>query len=80
MIASAIYMGAVGLVCSFLPEEILNFLSLTNHAISQLFLQIIGAMYMGYAMLNWMVKGALIGDIYNRPIGWPTSCILPLWP
>tara|TARA_B100000795_G_C22758264_1_gene422450 strand:- start:769 stop:1020 length:252 start_codon:yes stop_codon:yes gene_type:complete len=27
-----------------------------------------GAMYLGFAMLNWMAKGPLIGGIYDKPI------------
>ena len=29
--------------------------------------QILGALYFGFAMLNWMLKGGIIGGIYNRP-------------
>jgi len=33
-----------------------------------LILQLLGAAYFAFAMLNWMAKGAIIGGIYNRPI------------
>lgn len=33
-----------------------------------LLVQVIGGLYFGYSMLNWMTKGNLIGGIYNRPI------------
>lgn len=26
------------------------------------------ALYLGFALLNWMAKGTLIGGIYNKPI------------
>jgi len=29
---------------------------------------LLGALYVDFAMLNWMVKGSLIGNIYNRPV------------
>ncbi len=35
---------------------------------STIVLQIVGALYFGFAMLNWMSKANLIGGIYNRPV------------
>ena len=34
----------------------------------QVILQILGALYLGFAMLNWMAKASLIGGIYSRPV------------
>ena len=31
-------------------------------------LQMAGAVYFGFAMLNWMARGILIGGIYARPV------------
>jgi hypothetical protein len=31
-------------------------------------LQIAGALYFGFAMINWTAKGNLIGGIYSRPV------------
>jgi len=31
-------------------------------------LQLIGALFCGLGLINWMVKEGLIGGIYNRPI------------
>ena len=50
---------------SAFASEILDINS--NH-IPNLFLQILGALYLGFGMLNWMAKGSIIGGIYNRPI------------
>lgn len=36
--------------------------------ISVLILQILGAAYFGFAMLNWMTKHNLIGGIYSKPL------------
>lgn len=33
-----------------------------------LLLQITGAMYLGFAILNWMARDVLIGGIYARPV------------
>lgn len=36
--------------------------------IAILVVQILGALYLGFAMLNWMARGVLIGGIYSRPV------------
>lgn len=68
MTISALFLGIIGLVLSFLPDEIINFLNIETNVISTLFLQILSALYLGFGILNWMAKGSLIGGIYNRPI------------
>src|SRR6185369_6909907 len=49
-------------------EEILRSAGMDSAKQYQLFVQIFGALYFGYAMLNWMTKDAVIGGIYNRPV------------
>ncbi len=66
--SSAILLGILGVLLSFLPDEILIFLDNENSQFPSFFLQISGALYLGFAMMNWMAKGAHIGGIYNRPI------------
>jgi hypothetical protein len=68
MIASALFMGLLGLSASFLPAEILNYASLNSTVLPTLLIQIIGALYLGFALMNWMAKTLLIGGIYSRPL------------
>ncbi|WP_340152393.1 hypothetical protein [uncultured Marivirga sp.] len=68
MISSCIFLGALGITFTFIPDEIISGLSATPNPISILSLQLLGALYLGFTMLNWMAKGSLIGGIYNRPI------------
>lgn len=68
MISSCIFLSVLGITFTFIPEEIISSLSVTPNPISTLSLQLLGALYLGFAMLNWMAKGSLIGGIYNRPI------------
>ena len=68
MISSCIFLGTQGIILTFMPDEIISGLSITPKPISILVLQLLGALYLGFAMLNWMAKGSLIGGIYNRPI------------
>jgi Na+-driven multidrug efflux pump len=69
MTISALTMGVAGIVLSFLPHELLNYLtSTTGTVLDSLILQILGALYFAFAMVNWTAKANLIGGIYSRPI------------
>ena len=68
MTSSTLFCGIIGILLSFLPNEIAEYLSVEPTIITILFLQILGALYLGFGILNWMAKGTLIGGIYNRPI------------
>lgn len=68
MTSSALFLGIIGVLFSFLPNETAEYLHIEQNIITVLFLQIMGALYLGFAILNWMAKGTLIGGIYNRPI------------
>jgi hypothetical protein len=66
--ASALVMAVLGLAAIFLPREILEKLHQTSVGPLPLLVQILGALYLGFAMQNWMAKQSIIGGIYNRPL------------
>ena len=68
MTTCSIVMGLTGISLSFVPLEIMGCLGLESSKSLLYLLQILGALYFGFAMLNWMTKSSLIGAIYNRPI------------
>ncbi|MFT5667805.1 MAG: hypothetical protein ACI9DK_002005 [Vicingaceae bacterium] len=68
MISSTVFLGAMGLGLTFLPDDIISNIGIASNPISTMSLQLLGALYLGFAMLNWMAKGALIGGMYNKPI------------
>ena len=69
MTASAVVMGLAGVALIFMPAEILTYFAQGNPAkIEVVILQLLGALYFGFAMVNWMAKSNLIGGIYGRPI------------
>ena len=68
MISSSILMGFFGLFASFLPNEILNSIGLPSTILPTLLIQITGALYFGFALMNWMAKALLIGGIYSKPL------------
>ena len=68
MTSSALFLAIIGILLSFLPNEILEYLNVEPNIITILFVKIMSALYMGFGILNSMAKGTLIGGIYNRPI------------
>jgi hypothetical protein len=68
MRSSAVFMGLLGAAASFLPQEILVWSGATPERWSPLIVQIAGALYLGFAALNWAAQANLIGGIYSRPV------------
>lgn len=66
MTISAVALGATGVLFTFMPKEVATFLHLTDSVTIQF--EILGALYFGFAMLNWTAKANLIGGIYSRPV------------
>jgi hypothetical protein len=68
MTASSVFMGLIGIVLTFMPDEVLKILEQVPHAELTLSLQLTGALYFGFAITNWMAKTSLLGGIYGRPL------------
>lgn len=68
MSASAILMAALGLAATFLPQEIAARVGQGGNGPVVPLVQVIGGLYLGFAILNWFARDAAIGGIYNRPI------------
>ncbi|MCW3112208.1 MAG: hypothetical protein JWR18_604 [Segetibacter sp.] len=66
MAVSAFVLGVAGIALSFLPQEVATFCGL--HESNSIVLQISGALYLGFAVLNRTAKGNLIGGIYSKPV------------
>jgi hypothetical protein len=68
MTASAALMGLVGLALQFAPEVVLASATSAPEGSLRAAGQVTGALYLGFAMLNWMSRGVRIGGIYARPL------------
>jgi hypothetical protein len=68
MVGSSLVLGALGLVASFAPEELLGMLSLDPTRPLPLLIQLLGAGYAGLALSNWFARDSAIGGIYGRPL------------
>jgi len=67
MAASALFLGVIGISLTFLSSEISVYIGISSTKSFQVVLQILGALFFGFAMLNWMIKDGTIGGIYHRP-------------
>ncbi|MGZ3838619.1 MAG: hypothetical protein ACXVMS_10135 [Flavisolibacter sp.] len=68
MTASASSLALLGITLTFLASETANYLQAGNLTIVQLLFQVVGALYLGFAALNWMAKAHTMGGIYSRPL------------
>ena len=68
MIASSVVLSAAGIVTSFAPAESLVALGVSPAAPMPVFVQLLGATYLAFALTNWTAKDNAIGGIYSRPI------------
>ncbi|HEY1325391.1 MAG TPA: hypothetical protein VGI14_00530 [Casimicrobiaceae bacterium] len=68
MRASAVVLAVFGASGTFLPREILVRAGTSPAGFSVVLIQMAGALYLGFAMLNWMAQGSVMGGIYGRPV------------
>ena len=68
MKSSALMLGFTGLMLTFFPQELSESLGHSESDMMTRTLEVIGAMYLAFGMMNWMSRKSLIGGIYNRPI------------
>ena len=68
LVASSAVLGAAGLAALFAPAELLNALRAAPTEPLPVLIQLLGALYLAFAMANWTAKDSLIGGIYARPL------------
>src|SRR4051812_44354137 len=68
LLSSAVVMAVCGVSLQFAPQEILARFGADTSGIFPLVLQLVGALYLGFAMMNYTAREANIGGIYSRPL------------
>jgi hypothetical protein len=68
MISSAVLLAALGLLMTFDADGVLRYTGSHSLPFTNLIVESAGALYLGFAILNWMAKDNLIGGIYSRPV------------
>ncbi len=66
MTLSALVMGVLGLILLFLPQEAATYWG--QQQAPNVLVQLLGALYISFALVNWTAKKNLIGGIYSRPL------------
>lgn len=61
-------MAVAGLPAIFMPQELAAFIQRDAGGPVVMLIQLLGALYFGFAALNWMAQGNLVGGIYSRPV------------
>ena len=68
MTLAAAFMAIGGIAGTFFTREVLVMHHTEPSRGSVLVVQMAGALYLGFAIMNWMSRGNLIGGIYSRPL------------
>lgn len=68
MAASSLFLGGAGLFASFAPQDLLAFLGSPATGPAPVLVQLMGALYFAFALVNWTAKDNIIGGIYSRPV------------
>lgn len=68
MTLAALFLGLLGVAATFLPQEILAHVGAPPEGLAVLIIQILGALYLGFALLDWTARGVIIGGVYSRPL------------
>ncbi|WP_234572558.1 hypothetical protein [Rhodohalobacter sp. 614A] len=69
MVASGILNGILGIVLTFLPQEIGGWLGLASETeAGVLAFQLLGGALFGLGLINYMGRNAILGGIYGKPI------------
>ena len=68
IISSALFLAMLGVLTLFAPDKVLSTHGTTPDNATVLLIQMMGALYLGFAFLNWQARAVLIGGIYSRPV------------
>ena len=68
MTLSAVFMAIAGLITSYFPDKVLETHGTIPDGPTLLLIQMMGALYLGFAILNWTARGVIMGGIYARPL------------
>ena len=68
MTSSALILGLAGVFALFAPDALLYTQGSAPTGITSVLVQLMGALYFSFALMNWTAKDSLIGGIYARPV------------
>ncbi len=68
MTSSSLVLGVAAVSALFAPDVVLSLLHTSVTAQLSVMVQMMGALYFAFALMNWTAKDSAIGGIYARPV------------
>ena len=68
MTACSLLLGATGIFALFLPDVLLSAQGVEPTEAMSMLVQLMVALYFGFAIMNWTAKDSAIGGVYARPV------------
>jgi len=68
MTVTSIVLALAGILALFVPDIVLSTLNTSVTPQPSPLAQLLGALYFGFALMNWTAKDSAIGGIYARPV------------
>ena len=68
MTTSSLVLAIAGAFALFVPDVVLLLLNTSVAAELSVLVQLMGALYFAFALMNWTAKDSAIGGIYARPV------------
>ena len=68
MTFSSLFLALVGVSLLFVPDVLLSAVGVSVTAQASVLVQMLGALYFSFALMNWTAKDSAIGGIYARPV------------
>jgi hypothetical protein len=72
MTSSSLFLALAGVFTLFAPDVLLSALGVAVTAQLSVLVQLLGALYFSFALMNWTAKDSAIGGIYARPVSLAT--------
>ena len=68
MTSTSLMLAAAGIFALFVPDQLLTLLNVPQSDSLLVVIQLMGALYFSFALMNWTAKDSAIGGIYARPV------------
>jgi hypothetical protein len=68
MTVNSLLLGLAGIFTLFAPDVLLTMLHVPAANSLSVLIQLLGALYFSFALMNWTAKDSAIGGIYARPV------------
>jgi hypothetical protein len=68
MTITSLVLALAGLFALFAPENLLAVANVSTTNSMSVLVQLLGALYFSFALMNWTAKDSAIGGIYARPV------------